>query len=302
MAGAAPFVRRIPLAGDGPAKPIRFAVITDLHHGLAPDALARLKDFVDAIKERDGLQFVVQMGDFNYSLPASQECVDLFSSIQLPKIHVLGNHDMDKCDKEHAMRFWGMPSRYGTHHFSDTRFIALDLNHYRTKEGRLLPYDSGNYYSGVSHGWADPGQLRWLTKELRQGTTPTILLSHYPIGFAEPGKPMPPEQQQILDVIEDARKENPRGAVQACLFGHLHVDRLEYVGKMPCLCVNSASYFWYQGMNPYTNPLFAFMELTTDGSLVVEGTVGHFVKPPPKASGDVIGRSASISKRKISLA
>ena len=85
------------------------------------------------------------------------------------------------------------------------------------------------------------------------------------------------------------------------MFGHLHVDRLEHVDEIPFLCVNSASYFWYEGMQAYTQPLFAFMELTPDGYLKVEGANGEFVKPPPQKSNSVLGRSASISDRSIRL-
>ena len=56
---------------------------------------------------------MIQLGDFNYSQPTSKECVDLFNQLRHPKLHVLGNHDMDKCDKAAAMRFWGMKARYG---------------------------------------------------------------------------------------------------------------------------------------------------------------------------------------------
>jgi hypothetical protein len=54
-------------------------------------------------------------------------------------------------------------------------------------------------------------------------------------------------------------------------------------------------------MHAYAKPLFAFMELTPDGHLKVDGYTGAFVKSPPKASDSVIGRSASISNRDISI-
>lgn len=295
-AAAMPVFRRIELPGEIRAGEVRFAIVTDLHHGLAPDAQSRLGAFVEAVKRRNGLDFVMQMGDFNYSMPSSKECVELFDTLPQPKVHVLGNHDMDKCDKAAAMKFFGMPSRYGVHRFGGWRFVVLDLNHYKL-DGWLRAYANGNYFAdGVQCNWADPEQLEWLEKELSSGSEPTILISHQPIGFREPGQPMPAEQVAVLDIIERARQANPRGAVRASLFGHLHVDRLERSRGIPCLCVNSASYFWYQGMHPYTRPLFAFMTLSSRG-LVVEGVSGSFVSPPPKASDAVLGRSASLSSR-----
>jgi hypothetical protein len=74
---------------------------------------------------------------------------------------------------------------------------------------------------------------------------------------------------------------------------------VERVSGVPYYCVNAASYFWYNGMRPYTKPLFAFMLLGTDGVLKVEGVSGEFAKPPPRESDSVPGRSASIQRRGI---
>lgn len=291
---------RLPIVA--PAKPVRFAVITDLHHGLAPDAMSRLQTFADAVAARPKLDMVLQLGDFCYSTPESKECLDLFNTIKLPRVHVLGNHDMDKCDKAAVIAAWGMPSRYGSYRHGGFRFIVLDLNHFR-KGVTLTSYANGNYFAeGVTHNWADPEQLEWLGKELRTGSDPTIILSHQPLGFAEPSQPLPKEQEQVMKVVREAKRANPRGAAVLFLCGHLHVDRLERPDDTPCLCVNSASYFWHQGMRPYTKPLFAFMTIDEQGVLRVEGRSGEFQQVPPEGSGSVIGRSASISDRRLTLA
>jgi predicted phosphodiesterase len=295
---AAPLMRHVPLAVAGPAKPLRLAVITDLHHGLAPDALSRLDAFAKAVLARGHLDAVVQMGDYCYSQPSSKECVDLFATMPQRKIHVLGNHDMDKVDKAGAMAYFGMKSRYRSQVLGGYRFVVLDLNHFK-KGGKLFPYSNGNYYTdGAECNWADPEQLDWLGRELRASRQPVIIICHQPLGFAEPGQPMPAEQVAVMDVIESARSANPAGAVVACLFGHLHVDRLERCRDIPCLCLNSASYFWYQGMHAYTRPLFSFITIS-DGVMHVEGVHGEFKAPPPAASDAVIGRSASISDRSL---
>ena len=119
---AAPFARMIPLRLDSPARPLRLAVIADLHHGLAPDALWRLQAFVDAAQERKEIDAVLQLGDFNFSQPTSKECVDLFNQLPHPKLHVLGNHDMDKCDKAAAIKLWSMKARYGAQSIRGYRF------------------------------------------------------------------------------------------------------------------------------------------------------------------------------------
>ena len=301
--GATLLSLHIPLAtAQVPKRSLKFAVITDLHHGLAPDAEARLNAFVQAVKLRQDLAFAMQMGDFCYGTDNSKPCMDLWRSIHLPRINVLGNHDMDKCDKDAAMRCTGMKHRFGSYVFGGYRFVVLDLNHFK-KGGSLVPYANGNYFTdNATHNWADPEQLAWLDRELRHSREPVILISHQPLGFAEPNQPMPAEQVEVLKIVAEAKKANPRGAVALCMFGHLHVDRLEHFEGIPCYCLNSASYFWSNGMQRYTNPLYAFMELTPDGHLAVEGISGEFVKPPPKDSDSVIGRSASISPRSFATA
>jgi predicted phosphodiesterase len=300
---AAPFIRliRLPIAPRRRLRPARLAVITDLHHGLAPDALDRFRAFL-AAASRGRFDAMLQMGDFCYSDAGAADCLALWRAVRAPRMSILGNHDMDKCDKATATRAFGMPTRYYARTIGGYRFVVLDLNNFR-KDGKIVPYANGNYFTdNATFNCADPEQLGWLHRELLRADRPVIILSHQPLGFADIGQPLPPEQVEVFAVIDDAGRANPAGAVAACLSGHLHVDRLEHVGNVPCLLVNSASYFWSSGMYPYTNPLYAFLEFTVDGMLKVEGRSGEFVKPPPLASATVIGRSAVISDRTVRAA
>ncbi len=290
----------LPLPGS-PRRPLKFAAITDLHHGLAPDALTRLKAFVSDVSKHDDLDFTIQMGDFCYSQPASQECIALFQPGQTPKLHVLGNPDMDKCDKSFAMSKWGMKARYGKFDFGDYQIITLDLNHFR-KNHQLVPYANGNYFTdNAICNCADQEQLDWLGEALSNSKKPTLLFSHQPLGFAEPGQAIPNEQLEVLKVVTSAKRVNPAGAVVACFFGHLHVDRIEHYEGIPCLCLNSASYFWGGGMFAYSDPLYAFVEIDSGGNLAIHGRSGRFTKMPPASTDSVIGRSASLSDRKIKI-
>jgi hypothetical protein len=297
---AAPFVIRLPILDAArPPKPARIALITDLHHGLAPDALSRFRAFANDVAVRRGLDATLQLGDFCYSDAGSAECLDVWHGIAGVRLSVLGNHDMDRCDKETAMRASGMPSRYWSRTVGGYRFIALDLNHFK-KDGGIVRYEKGNDFAdGLSCNWADPEQLSWLAGELARSVEPVVLLSHQPLGFGEPGQPLPAEQREVFEVIAKNRPVNPAGRVVACLSGHLHVDRLEYVDGIPCVSLNSASYFWYEGMHAYTTPLYAFLEFSANGELIFEGRAGAFIQPPPAASDGVAGRSASLSSRRL---
>jgi predicted phosphodiesterase len=283
------------------AKPLEIAVIADLHYGLAPDALSRLETFVEETLDHKDVDLAIQMGDFCYSDAASVPALKLWSRLTMPTLHVLGNHDMDRCDKNAVVKMWAMQGRYRAMSIGGYRFVVLDLNHFK-KHGKPVSYANGNYFTAdATHNWADPEQLAWLAGELRRSREPAIVLSHQPLGFASPGKPLPPEQIEVLNVITSAAKANPKGAVAACLCGHMHVDRLEQYEGIPCYCINSASYFWSAGMFPYTKPLFAYIEISATGEVRVEGVTAKFVKPPPAASDAVQGRSASIANRQFRL-
>jgi predicted phosphodiesterase len=255
-----------------------------------------MEAFVAAVKRRKGLDFALQMGDFCHPTPEAEtrKFLDLWNQIDIPKRHVLGNHDMDRGTKEQIMAMWGMPRRYGSFDHGSYRFIYLDLNHFR-KGGKLVSYAHGNYFTdNASHNWADPQQLDWLERELEASDKPTLVLSHQPLGFGEKGKPLPPEQVEVFEVLKRS------GNVAACLSGHLHVDRLERHAGIPCLSVNSASYFWQSGMHAYKDPLFAFVAIDEDGFLSVEGRRSDFVKAKPK--NNTIGCSASLSSRRLWIA
>jgi hypothetical protein len=295
-AGLATF--RLPISAR-PGRAVRLAAITDLHHGLAPDAEVRFDAFAAEVKRRKHLDFVLQMGDFCHPGDASQPITKKWRDLDHPQFNVLGNHDMDRGTKGRIMEQWGMKEPFGSYDLGSFRLVIIDLNFFK-KNGELVPYADGNYFTdNATHNWADPDQLKWLARELRSGAKPTVLISHQPLGMGEPGKPLPAEQQQIFDVISSARKSNPQGAVCACLCGHLHIDRLENVSGIPCLCLNSASYFWSQGMHPYRDPLFSFLELDPSGYLRIEGRKSVFVRTPPAV--DVKGMSASISDRNLRL-
>ena len=54
-------------------------------------------------------------------------------------------------------------------------------------------------------------------------------------------------------------------------------------------------------MFAYSDPLYAFLEIDSKGNLVIHGRSGRFTKQPPATTNSVIGRSASLSDRKIKI-
>jgi Icc protein len=73
---------------------LTISIITDLHHDLMPDGLARLNAFArntKAIKP----DAVLQMGDFAYPDEKNRQIIDLFNHLHPTRMHVIGNHDTD---------------------------------------------------------------------------------------------------------------------------------------------------------------------------------------------------------------
>lgn len=144
---ALPLIRSVQLPATRVTAPARLAVIADLHHGLAPDAIWRFDTFLAAVGARKDIDAVWQLGDFCYSDAGSADCLARWHALRLPRYNVLGNHDMDRTDKPGAMAAWRMSARHYDSVIGGWRFVVLDLNHFK-KDGDLHPYANGNYFTG----------------------------------------------------------------------------------------------------------------------------------------------------------
>lgn len=276
------------------AGPVRFGVIADVHHGLAPDASERLSAFLDAAIADGRLDFIVQLGDFCHPTPEAEPFIAQLERFGGPVHHVLGNHDMDRGTKADILRRWGSPAPYYCFAAGGWRFIVLDLNHIQT-DGGLLHYEHGNYFRHAQLNRAGPEQLRWLAAELARSPAPAIVLSHQPIGATRPDGTLPGEQAEILAVLRDS-------PAAACLYGHLHVDRHDVHQGLQCVGVNSASYHWAGAMHPYRDPLFALVEL--DGAhMAIRGRWSSYAADDPRAgpAREVLGANPWISDRRLEL-
>ncbi|MCL4851680.1 MAG: metallophosphoesterase family protein [Bryobacteraceae bacterium] len=92
-------------------EPLRFGVITDVHHGLMPDAEKRLEAFALECS-RCRLDFVVQMGDFCHPKPEARSFLKTWHALHGTRHSVLGNHDMDFGSKAQIMDLLEMPRAF----------------------------------------------------------------------------------------------------------------------------------------------------------------------------------------------
>ena len=326
----------------------KFGVITDLHVDIMPDGAARMQAFCEeAVKRR--VDFLIHLGDMQYPevtflqkhAPESiekrigsawfvcerdDEKIAVKQYIEhtgLKMYGVLGNHDMDSCDKKTACLYWSMPHNYYSFVEGGLRFLALDTNYIRTEDG-YLDFDHCNYrlYPGMQNTYLTPEQLRWMEEEIMASPEPCVLLSHAPLGddraiFTRNG-------QEVWAMLERVNRDKRR--VILALNGHNHIDGLTVRRGVPFISINSASNIWIghqydairysetisrlyphiKGCAPYRDALFAFFEMDGRG-IRMEGRETGFVGPSPQQLGfpkesAFFEPSARIRSRRLPLA
>lgn len=276
--------------GRAGRRPMRLGLIADLHHGLDPRAQVRLEDFIAAAGRRRA-DMIVQLGDFNYAEPSSRPCMEAWEQFEGERFHVLGNHDMDKFDKEHVLEFWRMPARYYSFDRGGHHFVVLDRNHIK-RGSEFIPYARGNYFRGPGQrSHADPEQLAWLAEDLQRTSKPTIVFVHQGLGMQNEAYPEEGSRAPVETVLAAANRRagaQGGGKVVACFCGHEHLDRHTFKDGIHYVWVNSASYYWvgpeYGRMAPYADAIYAFVDLHDD-RLVIHGKQSVFVSPTPKERG-----------------
>ncbi|MFT4540980.1 MAG: hypothetical protein ACI835_003441, partial [Planctomycetota bacterium] len=222
-------------------------------------------------------------------------CMKTWNEFKGDRFHVLGNHDMDKVEKQVAQDFWEMEKRYYSFDRSGFRFIVLDRNHLRTEEGDV-PYGTSNYYAHPEQrAYADREQLEWLRAELAATKRPVVVLVHQGLGM-EDGLALSDPRAEIESILKTGKRVDAPGVI-ACFCGHEHLDRHRQKDGIHYVWINSASYYWvgrkFGRMAPYSDALFAFATFDPAGEIRVEGRQSTFVAPTPEESG--FPRSGEIS-------
>ncbi|MFC2097675.1 metallophosphoesterase family protein [Bacteroidota bacterium] len=299
---------------------VRFGVCTDLHKDIMPDADYRLETFINRMVDENP-NFVIQLGDFCYPKEENNSIKEIWNRFSGRKFHVLGGNDMDKSSKEETKNYWGMTDSYYSFDEDDFHFVVLDANYY--KEGSdYIAYENGNYLEKRSgKGYINPEQLEWLENDIKTSTKLTIIFSHQNI-----------ENKMINANLKDVRKileeENSRAGfkkVIACFSGFGHTNTHREIKGIHYIQINSMSYYWLgekyecetryteednnkfpdlRNTAPYRDPLYAIVEISTDGSIKIEGIKSRFISPSPMELGVswsfVPGRiSSSIPDRTI---
>ncbi len=262
-------------------KPIKLGMIADLHQDVMHDGPARLKAFLDAMKEEKP-DALLQLGDFAYPSKKNEVVTKAFEKAHPKALHVLGNHEIDGGHSfDQVAKLWGMKGRYYTENVNGLELVVLDCNE-----------KSKSHKSGYPK-YVGQKQLEWLEQQLKTLKGPILVLSHQPL--AGPGSiDNAKEVQALLDAAADK--------VLLAVNGHTHIDHVARAGKLSYLHVNSASYKWVGGSHrhksyspeihskfrwieytcPYRDSLFATLTLDpAKGRIELKGRQSEWVGKSP---------------------
>jgi len=283
---------------------IRFGIISDLHHlQFGNKEETRIKAFMDMVMKA-APDFIIQCGDFCRP-QKSEGIMDEWHRFNGPKYHVLGNHDMDVCDKDTIMKLWGMPQSYYSFDEGGYHFVVMDRNFLKRPDGSLEGYAKSNWgpLPSPQRSFTDKTQLDWLEKDLKSTSKPIIVFMHQPVFLSDFYEEIG-NASEILSIFDrvnmEATASSNRGKVAAVFMGHDHDDRYGERNGVHYFLLNSATYVYSNtGAHYYADPLFAMVTLDPSGMLKIEGRNSSFRDAVPE---EVMQRFPTrISNHTISL-
>jgi len=272
-------------------KILKFGICTDIHKDIIHDADSRLQAFIDEVSEKE-LDFIIQLGDFCVPKEANRDFMAIWNSYQGTKYHVIGNHDTDGgFTREETVRFWGAIGKTYSFDKNGYHFIILDGNDKNPSPDPSIATDGYARYLGKD-------QLKWLEKDLDKTYLPTIVFCHQGLDT----------DRGIINgtdsrlVLERANEKADFQKVQFVFSGHHHKDYQNNINGIHYIQINSMSYFWlgkkYEHLSyskelhekspllkftvPYKDPIWAYVEISEDGTLNLYGKETEFVGPSPK--------------------
>lgn len=271
---------------------IKFGICSDVHLPTMHDSEKRITTFIDSMKIAKP-DFIIELGDFGIPKKEYLKYFDIWNSFSGPKYHVIGNHEMDGGTSiKRALDFRDMKSSYYTFKMKGFKFIVLDGNDKQNKSEK--GYTS---YMGKK-------QVKWLQNELNIATNPIVIFSHQGIGH-DPGvageRYSIANSKEVRKIFEEHNRKNINTQVICCFNGHTHHDYAEDINGIWYITINSMSYNWlgeeYEHIRyspevdkefkwikytaPYKDPLFAVVEISTDGTIKISGKKSVYVGPSP---------------------
>lgn len=265
---------------------------SDVHLPTMHDSEYRIRTFIDSMKTAKP-DFIIELGDFGTPAEKYQHLFDIWNSFPGDKFHVIGNHEMDGgYSREEAVAYRNMRNSYYSFDKNPFHFIVLDGNDPKDPNEKGYKQFIGN------------AQIKFLETDLANAKFPIVIFSHqgltnYPGGDGEIYGVE--NSLRIRAILEMHNQQNPGKKVIACFNGHSHNDYAENVDGIWYITINSMSYKWlgeafahvrysaevdknYKWIKytaPYQEPLFALVEISTEGYIKIKGKQSDWEGPSP---------------------
>lgn len=270
---------------------IKFGICTDVHLPTMHDSEKRIGTFISSMKKEQP-DFIIEMGDFATPDPRFAPFFAIWNSFQGDKYHVIGNHEMDGgYTREKTMAYLGMEKPYYSFDKKGFHFIVLDGNDKKNPEAK-----------GYTQFVADK-QLNWLKRDLSATSFPVVIFSHQGlVEYKGADETYGIENwKQVQDILHSHNATHPRKKVLACFNGHTHYDDAVNVNGIWFITITSMSYHWLgekyahdtfgpevdkqfkwiKFTAPFKDPLFAMVEISSDGILKITGKKSEWVGKTP---------------------
>ncbi|MCG8476232.1 MAG: metallophosphoesterase [Cytophagales bacterium] len=215
---------------------LRFGLVTDSHYAERPDrpkrfykqSLEKMKHFAEHMN-KENLEFVLHMGDIKdeNTQPTEQSTLQYLKQIedtfQLYKgktYHAIGNHDVDSITKKQFLDHItnsDIPKNRSFYSFDCCGFHLIVLDGCFNPDGST--YAPGNFTWDQSA--IPPAQLRWLQKDLKRTSLPTLIFCHQLL-FYNDGHTLH-NASEVRKILEESRK------VLAVFQGHIHRELQENI-------------------------------------------------------------------------
>jgi len=265
---------------------LKIAIITDIHHGPQShtkkegwDALAVVSEFV-AFAEAEGADLILDLGDHisDTSTEADArimaEVVACFEQTALPRVHVLGNHDVANLTVADNEAIFGTSMQSQVIDLGDFRLIAWQPDVRITRP----------------HGFAETGAaLDWLVAALEADPRPAIIATHVPVsGHSQIGNyyfELNPHYSTYPDHARIRAAVEATGKVAGWLSGHVHWNTVTSIRGIRHITVQSLSERFTT--MPEAAAAYAMLEIANGQlELTVHGEDPFAARMPFRASGD----------------
>lgn len=271
---------------------IKIGMCSDVHLPTMHDSKYRIQTFIDSMNVAKP-DFIIELGDFGTPAEKYAGLFAIWDSYNGDKYHVIGNHEMDGgFSRDEAVAYRGMDNSYYSFEKNGFRFIVLDGNDPKNE-------DDKGYKQFIG-----PKQIDWLKKELAKTTFPVVIFSHQGLLKSPSTEKQPYGLENGLElqkILEHHNKRKPKQRVIACFNGHAHHDHADQVNDIWYITINSMAYKWldeaYTEIRysneidkkfkwikytaPYQEPLFTTVEISTKGTIHINGKQSDWVGSSP---------------------